>query len=82
MRTLMTTLAFTALALTVDAQPTRAEVTYPWCAEGSFKDGARTCGFVSFAQCMASISGRGASYCAQNPMYRPGVEERSRRPRR
>jgi hypothetical protein len=43
---------------------------YPWCAEYGFKGGVRNCGFVSYAQCMATVSGIGG-YCQQNPMYRP-----------
>jgi uncharacterized protein DUF3551 len=55
---------------------------YPWCAEG-IKGGARNCGFVTWEQCMAAVSGHGG-YCEQNPMYRPGTESTapSRKPRR
>ena len=43
---------------------------YPWCAQysGRALGGAQNCGFVSFAQCMATVSGIG-SFCVQNTMY-------------
>jgi uncharacterized protein DUF3551 len=45
---------------------------YPWCAQysGRALGGAQNCGFVSFAQCMATVSGIGG-FCVQNNMYRP-----------
>jgi len=49
------------LALTT---PAHAQ-NYPWCAQysGSALGGATNCGFVSFAQCMATVSGIGGSAC-------------------
>jgi hypothetical protein len=54
---------------------------YPWCAYyGEGRHGGGTnCGFDTFAQCRATISGVGG-YCGQNPMY--GYAERPRRNRR
>jgi hypothetical protein len=41
---------------------------YPWCAHyGTGFDGVN-CGFVSFAQCMATVSGIGG-FCMQNNTY-------------
>ncbi len=40
---------------------------YPWCAEYS-KGGGRNCGFVSFDQCLATISGVGG-FCSRNYSY-------------
>ena len=54
---------------------------YPWCAQYSFRGGGRNCGFVSFAQCMATVSGVGG-YCEQNAMYRPGPPPVRRKVRR
>jgi hypothetical protein len=51
---------------------------YPWCAQYSVRGGARNCGFSTYAQCMATVSGVGG-YCEQNAMYRP---EYSGQPRR
>jgi hypothetical protein len=69
--------AFGALGLALLAQagavqPAAAEVIYPWCAHysGRGMGGAPSCGFVSYRQCMATISGMGG-YCAENPFYTP-----------
>jgi hypothetical protein len=43
---------------------------YPWCAYYGFDLDGTNCGFVSFGQCMAAISGNGG-YCGQNLQYRP-----------
>jgi len=42
-----------------------AAQNYPWCASGSYKGGARSCAFVSFEQCQASIKGS-AEFCERN----------------
>ena len=50
---------------------TRAEAqNYPWCAiyDGSF--GGRNCGFTTFEQCQATISGIGG-FCNLNTLYEP-----------
>jgi hypothetical protein len=46
---------------------------YPWCAyySGS-KGGGTNCGFTTFDQCMANVSGIGG-YCARNTQYVPSV---------
>jgi hypothetical protein len=49
-----------------------AAQNYAWCAE-AIKGGGRNCGFVSWEQCMATVSGNGG-YCEQNSMYRPELE--------
>ena len=41
---------------------------YPWCAMLSMGDQAINCGFVSYAQCMATVSGVGG-YCTPNITY-------------
>jgi len=46
----------------------QAEVTYPWCAYYGFHYGATNCGFVSRAQCMATLRGIGGS-CDPNSRY-------------
>jgi len=45
---------------------------YPWCAQysGRALGGSQNCGSVSFAQCMATVSGVGG-FCVQNNMYQP-----------
>src|SRR6516162_829217 len=67
-------------ALMVLGTPAHAQ-NYPWCAQysGRALGGAQNCGFVSFAQCMATVSGIGG-FCVQNTMYQPpeAVEWRRR----
>ena len=58
-------LVFAAIAT---ATPARAQ-NYPWCAHNG-KDGGMNCGFASFQQCLADISGLGG-FCEQNNTYRP-----------
>ena len=59
-----------------------AEVEYPWCAAYTGKArGVVTCGFVTRAQCMATVHGVGG-FCQPNPRlaYAP-YEPRQRRVR-
>ena len=49
---------------------------YPWCARINFGDEAVSCSFESFEQCMASLSGGGASgYCIKNNTYQAPAPE-------
>jgi len=41
---------------------------YRWCAQYTGRDAARNCGFVTYGQCRASVSGVGG-YCEENPFY-------------
>jgi hypothetical protein len=44
---------------------------YPWCAYYNFdRGGASNCGFATWQQCQATISGVGGS-CGANPRYQP-----------
>jgi len=53
-----------------------------WCAHYGFDLGGTNCGFVSYGQCMASLTGNGG-YCSPNAQYRaPGSEPAPRRHRR
>jgi len=72
MRAFLAALAFAALGLVVDVQPSRAEITYPWCAQYGMQ-GTSNCGFATLEQCRAALSGNGG-YCDQNPMFRPRAE--------
>jgi hypothetical protein len=65
--------AFAALALTafLGAVPQTAKADpYPWCAQYSRGGlgGASNCGFKTFAQCQATVSGVGG-FCNHNPFY-------------
>jgi uncharacterized protein DUF3551 len=52
------------------ASPAQAQIYYPWCAvySGGRGGGATNCGFTSFQQCMATVSGIGG-FCEQNRFY-------------
>ena len=76
MKHILPILALTVLAVLASSEQSRAEITYPWCAQyGGRGDGARNCGFWTYEQCAATISGIGG-YCEVNAMYRgpqPGM---------
>lgn len=42
---------------------------YPWCANYGSNSGGTNCGFVSYRQCRAALSGNGG-YCSENPFFR------------
>ena len=51
------------------AQP--AEADGAWCAYYNFQHGgARNCGFATYQQCLATVTGIGGS-CGPNPAYQP-----------
>jgi hypothetical protein len=73
MRRILSALALCVL-VAANSEPASAEITYPWCAQYN-RDGARNCGFWTYEQCMAAISGIGG-YCETNTVYRapqPGM---------
>lgn len=52
------------------AAPAQAQ-NYPWCAQYGGSTGSPTnCGFSTYRQCMADISGVGG-FCVRNNTYRP-----------
>ena len=68
MRVLFLTLG---ILVAITAIGTRAEAqNYPWCAiyGGGSAGGGRNCGFNTFEQCLATISGIGGT-CQQNTTY-------------
>ena len=72
MRTIFTVTALAAASVAVSllgASSVRAEVTYPWCAQYGDEAGARNCGFATWDQCRAALSGNGG-FCEENSMYR------------
>jgi hypothetical protein len=56
---------------------------YPWCAQyaGGAHGGGRNCGFVTFEQCMATVSGIGG-FCEHNLFYTGPVEHPRRHVRK
>jgi hypothetical protein len=75
-----------ALALIAESGAQAQAREYPWCAFyggiGGSGIGSSTynCGFVSFQQCLATISGVGGS-CRPNPRYVGEPVRRQKRPR-
>jgi hypothetical protein len=69
------------LAASFLAGPASAE-PYRWCANYGGKAGGTTnCGFVTLAQCRATVSGMGG-FCAENQFYSgPGRTVRYKRNR-
>jgi hypothetical protein len=53
-----------ALASSAQAQ------NYPWCAVYGGRGGGQNCGFSTFQQCMATLSGMGG-FCNRNTQYVP-----------
>jgi Protein of unknown function (DUF3551) len=58
--------AIAILSLMLAMTPARAEGS--WCARYGGGSGGTNCGFYSFDQCMAAISGNGG-FCRQNGFY-------------
>jgi hypothetical protein len=84
----MRTLLFvTGMLAAAGAMSTGAQAqNYPWCAQyGGQNGGASNCGFTTFEQCMATLSGMGG-FCDRNTQYvpppgphRPGADRPRRR---
>ena len=53
----------------IDALPAVAETYRPWCVVYSGRDGAYTCIFTSFEQCMMTATPGTGGSCVQNPWY-------------
>ena len=70
----------TTIVTVLSANNIAQAVEYPWCAYyGGREFSATNCGFSTFAQCRATVSGIGGS-CQPNPAYRGRTTEgRSRR---
>ena len=61
------------IAVGIAGLATRAEAqNYPWCAVYDVGDAAYNCGFVSYEQCRASVSGIGGT-CMLNTTYNPNA---------
>lgn len=63
-------------AILAGATPAAA-IDYPWCVQGRGVGIPGDCSYTSYAQCMASASGRGL-YCNVNPRTAFGRERRRR----
>jgi hypothetical protein len=58
-----------------DAATAQTLYDYPWCA--AYSRSTKSCGFVTFEQCLATIRGIGG-FCEPNPFYRPPVAKKRR----
>ena len=76
MKHIMTILILSGSMLIAGGESSRAEITYPWCAQYGGRDGGeRNCGFWTYDQCRAALSGS-TGFCEVNAMYRgrqPGM---------
>jgi hypothetical protein len=66
-RNVLTALALAAMLVTVPRSG-EAHYDYPWCAQFTDASGVFSCAFVTYAQCLASISGVGG-LCMPNPAF-------------
>jgi len=73
MQTLRAATLALPLMLVIPPGSTHAQ-NYPWCL---VKSEARSCGFVSWEQCMAAR--KVGSFCEQNFLYRPAADRTARR---
>ena len=64
-------------AATIAAPTPAAAIDYPWCIQGGGWGVPGDCSYRSYAQCMASASGRRV-YCNVNPRVAHGERRRSR----
>lgn len=68
MRKIMLALALVGAAISLGSVQARASYDYPYCFVSRSTGSPGDCAFTSYAQCMASASGRGG-YCNINPRY-------------
>ena len=58
-----------AVCVVIDVREAAAEIYRPWCVVYSGRDGAYTCIFTSFDQCMMTATPGTGGSCVQNPWY-------------
>ena len=75
---LVTTALLAAGAAMVAGPTPAAAVDYPWCIQGGGWGIPGDCSYRSYAQCMASASGRFV-YCNVNPRVAFGQQQRRER---
>ena len=72
-------LALSAVIVAVAANVSPASAgDYPWCAQGGEYDYPGECAYTTYAQCLASVSGR-LLYCGPNPRVAYGQAPRPHR---
>ena len=73
--------AAVALLLATLASDRAAAAEYPWCAYYGDDHGGINCGFTSWQQCRATISGNGGD-CQPNPFYAARTAAQTRKAKR
>ena len=68
MRIVFALLAVVAAGSFMSTKPAKAD-PYRWCAIYGGGNGGQNCGFVTLAQCRATISGDNRAVCVRNPFY-------------
>jgi hypothetical protein len=71
---MLATLAVIAVGLGFTHEARAQGTYYAWCAR--YDAYAYNCGFTTFQQCQATVSGAGG-FCYQNPMPAPFVQSRA-----
>jgi hypothetical protein len=75
----MRTIALVSITLaTLSMSTIGARAEGSWCANYNAGGGMTNCGFYSYQQCMAAISGNGG-FCSQNGFYGTAGDPRRRR---
>ena len=69
-------IALVVVASSVVPRGAHAETYYPWCAY--YSAWSYSCGFTSFRQCLATVSGVGGA-CRPNPYGAPVADARGKR---
>lgn len=65
----LTALALAAFVAAVSSTGAHAQ-NYPWCAVLNMGDNSYNCGFITYQQCMTTISGIGG-FCERNTQFQP-----------
>jgi hypothetical protein len=72
-------IAAVAMLVSASAYAQKPYDPYRWCAVyGGRGGGATNCGFITLAQCRATVSGIGG-FCEPNQFYNPEKSRRSKR---
>jgi hypothetical protein len=79
MRSIMILAIAAAATVSTAAHAQKPYDPYRWCAVyGGRGGGATNCGFITLAQCRATVSGIGG-FCEPNQFYNPGKPRKSKR---
>jgi Protein of unknown function (DUF3551) len=70
-----------AALVMIPAALTQTPASASWCAQYSGGGGGESCGFSSFEQCQASVSGIGG-FCRPSQYNNPGYASAGRKKRR